>query len=159
MSTPLVVVTGGEPALQHDGLFHLVQTLRAAGRRVEIETNGTVPLGAVSRELDLVVVSPKLANSEIAFRHRHRAHVLRDLAGLEQAVFKFVVSSVEDLGEVAVLALDLNLRPDQVWIMPEGTDAERLAGRMRELASPVAERGWSLSHRLQTLLWGAERGH
>src|SRR5437588_8479601 len=40
-STQLVVITGGEPLLQQRGLAPLVASLTHAGRRVEIETNGT----------------------------------------------------------------------------------------------------------------------
>lgn len=50
----LVVCTGGEPALQLDA--PLVETLRARGFRVAIETNGTQPL---KTPVDWVCVSPK----------------------------------------------------------------------------------------------------
>jgi 7-carboxy-7-deazaguanine synthase len=51
---PLVVLTGGEPALQVDGA--LIAQLHLAGFEAAIETNGTVALEA---ELDWVCVSPK----------------------------------------------------------------------------------------------------
>ncbi len=50
----LVVVTGGEPALQLDDA--LVAALHAAGFRVAVETNGTLALPA---GLDWICVSPK----------------------------------------------------------------------------------------------------
>lgn len=50
----LVVVTGGEPALQL--MPSLVDALHAAGRRVAVETNGTRPLPA---NVDWVTLSPK----------------------------------------------------------------------------------------------------
>lgn len=50
----LVVVTGGEPALQLTP--SLVDALHAAGRRVAVETNGTRPLPA---NVDWVTLSPK----------------------------------------------------------------------------------------------------
>lgn len=49
-----VVLTGGEPGLQADG--PLVDALHAGGRRVAIETNGTMALPA---GIDWVCVSPK----------------------------------------------------------------------------------------------------
>lgn len=51
---PLVVCTGGEPALQLDAPF--VAALHAYGFEVAVETNGTVPLPA---GIDWVCVSPK----------------------------------------------------------------------------------------------------
>jgi 7-carboxy-7-deazaguanine synthase len=50
----LVVLTGGEPALQIDTA--LINALHDAGFEVAIETNGTLPLPV---ELDWVCVSPK----------------------------------------------------------------------------------------------------
>jgi organic radical activating enzyme len=51
---PLVVLTGGEPALQVT--THLVMALKAMGYRVAMETNGTMkPPG----RLDWLTVSPK----------------------------------------------------------------------------------------------------
>ncbi|NHA67469.1 7-carboxy-7-deazaguanine synthase QueE [Phycicoccus flavus] len=158
MRTALTVISGGEPALQRAALLSLAQTLRGRERRVEIETNGTVPLGPLGNELDLVVVSPKLRNSGIPLRNRRRPEVLRELAALKHSVFKFVVTSRGDLAEVETAQRDLALRPSQVWVMPEGTDTELLTARLRELAGPVADRGWSLSHRLQIVLWGGARG-
>jgi 7-carboxy-7-deazaguanine synthase len=50
----MVVVTGGEPALQWDA--PLLAALRAVGFRVHMETNGTRPLAA---PVDWLTVSPK----------------------------------------------------------------------------------------------------
>jgi organic radical activating enzyme len=38
----LVVITGGEPLIQQPALIPLVRALPTGGKRVEIETNGTV---------------------------------------------------------------------------------------------------------------------
>ncbi len=51
---PLVVLTGGEPAMQID--VALVTALHDTGKAVAIETNGTLPLPA---GLDWVTLSPK----------------------------------------------------------------------------------------------------
>ena len=55
---PMVVITGGEPFAQSETL-DLIAALRADGRRVHVETNGTIP---VERELPddvWLTVSPK----------------------------------------------------------------------------------------------------
>ena len=57
---PMVVLTGGEPALQMDEA--LVEALRREGFYVAIETNGTVPLRA---RPDWICMSPK-AGTELA---------------------------------------------------------------------------------------------
>ncbi|MGH3822135.1 MAG: 7-carboxy-7-deazaguanine synthase QueE [Pseudonocardiaceae bacterium] len=65
--TELLVITGGEPLLQQDLLVPLVTGLAAAGRRVEVETNGTiVPAPVLVDAVAGFNVSPKLAG--------HRPH-------------------------------------------------------------------------------------
>lgn len=52
--TDIVVVTGGEPSLQLD--CELVEAIHQAGRRIHIETNGSLPL---PDGIDWVTCSPK----------------------------------------------------------------------------------------------------
>jgi len=58
-ATPLVVCTGGEPALQLD--TELIDALHKQGFEIAIETNGTVEL---TEGIDWICVSPK-ANCEL----------------------------------------------------------------------------------------------
>ena len=158
MPVPLVVVTGGEPALQRREVARLARELHGLGRRVEIETNGTVPLGELLRLSNRVVVSPKLSNSGMAHDRRLRPDVLRSLAGAPNTAFKFVVVSPAELPEVDEIVSSFGVSSDKVWIMPEGVDADIVRERMVHLAEAVASRGWSLSGRLHISLWGGTRG-
>lgn len=154
----LVVLTGGEPALQAEEAAVLARALTKRGHTVELETSGTVPLGVLAGALDLIVVSPKLGNSGLHPHQRLRWPVLRRLASEPKAVFKFVVEGPHELDEVGVIESALNLAPQRVWIMPEGRDRDTLLRRLSELAGPVADRGWSLSSRLHIMEWGDVRG-
>jgi organic radical activating enzyme len=154
----LVVVTGGEPLLQRDELATFVRAITSAGRRVEFETNGAVAPGGLAALADRFVVSPKLANSRQPERARLRWEVLGEFAVLPIAHFKFVASSPRDLEEVDQIAARLELAPERVWVMPEGTSARAVIDGMRALAPAVYGRGWSLSGRTHVLLWGDERG-
>lgn len=158
MKPKLVVVTGGEPALQARELAVLTARLRSAGREVHLETNGTVELGPLADNLDFVVVSPKLSNSGQSEHQRLRKAVLAQMAKRDDVAFKFVVQEPRDLAEVEMIVAAVGIRSDQVWIMPEARTREKLVRGLSELAGPVAERGWALSGRMQTLLWGEVRG-
>ncbi len=153
-----VVLTGGEPALQADQLAPLALKLREAGHSVHVETSGTVALGPLLPAADIVVVSPKLRHSGMSSRVRLRLNVLLTLAAAEQTVFKFVARDLSDLDEIDLIVAALDLAPGRVWVMPEGTTEVAVLEGMRLLAEPVAARGWSLSGRLQILLWGDVRG-
>jgi len=154
----LVVITGGEPGLQVEAATSLARRLRAKGKSIELETNGTLPIDTLATECDLVVVSPKLANSLLQVAHRIQMSALKSLAARGNVVFKFVVTDVEEFDEIQALVDDVRIDPHAIWIMPEGTDSETISRRMRVLASEVARRGWSLSGRLQVQLWEGRRG-
>lgn len=156
LGAPLVVITGGEPLLQADHVLGLAIGLVSAGRRVEIETNGTL---APPDELVDVVrfnVSPKLASSGMSSRRRFDAAALRTFASCGKAVFKFVVTNRADLDQVAELVATYGLAP--VWIMPEGRTAERIVAVTQEIADTVIAHGWNLTTRLHILAWGDRRG-
>jgi 7-carboxy-7-deazaguanine synthase len=154
----LVVITGGEPLMQaRRRLVPLVAALAAAGRRVELETNGTIgPLPALAACVAGFNVSPKLANSGIALQHRIRPSSLAQFVATGKAAFKFVVTHPGDLDEVAELVNRFGLHP--VWIMPEGTSPDAVLAGLRRLADPVLAHGWNLGNRLHVLLWGDHRG-
>ncbi len=157
--TPLVVITGGEPLLQQARLLPVAAALAAAGRRVEIETNGTVaPSPALVEQVTSFNVSPKLAGfaaSRDADR-RLNPKALSSLAAGGKSVFKFVVGDLSDLDEVGELVRRFGLAP--VWVMPEGVTSSVIVTRMRELVDAVLARGWNLSTRLHVLLWEDTRG-
>lgn len=155
--TDLVVITGGEPLIGHRRLLPLIAALTAAGRRVEIETNGTIYPGTAVAALVRFNVSPKLASSGVPAGRRIRPGVLRALRDSGESIFKFVISGDADVAELVRLQAELGLAP--VWVMPQGvTESSVLAG-LRALSGPALEHGWNLTTRLHVLLWGNERGH
>ena len=160
---PLLVVTGGEP-LGHQARPAFRSMLAAAadlGAGIEVETNGTrVPAPDLPGD-PVYNVSPKLAHAGDPAELRISAPALaafRELARRGRARFKFVVETVEQLDEVAGIVTAHRLPAGTVWVMPEGTDARTVVDRGRVLADPVLGRGWNLTVRLHTLLWGEERG-
>jgi 7-carboxy-7-deazaguanine synthase len=74
---PLVVLTGGEPALQVDSA--LVRALHGLGHDVAIETNGTRPLAP---DLDWITVSPK-AGTRLAVTAGDELKVVYPQPGLD----------------------------------------------------------------------------
>jgi 7-carboxy-7-deazaguanine synthase (Cx14CxxC type) len=77
-----VVLTGGEPMLQVDD--PLVDALHAAGFRIAIESNGTLP---AHPRLDWVCISPK-AGSEVVQRAGDELKLVWPQAGLDPATLE-----------------------------------------------------------------------
>jgi len=76
--SPIAILTGGEPLLQAD--FELVKALKRGGRKVHVETNGTVGIGIDSKmqfaNLDWITVSPK--NGDIKIKKAHELKIVFD---------------------------------------------------------------------------------
>ncbi|MEU5995243.1 7-carboxy-7-deazaguanine synthase QueE [Spirillospora sp. NPDC047418] len=156
-SVELVVITGGEPLIQQRNLAALVQGLLAVGKRVEIETNGTIaPDQALLVGGVRFNVSPKIHSFGIDEGTSIVPSALEAFAATGSAAFKFVASSVADLDRIARLAAAHRLTP--VWVMPEGTTAEAIVARTRVLADAVAARHWHFTTRLHVLAFGDTRG-
>ncbi|MFG1676354.1 7-carboxy-7-deazaguanine synthase QueE [Micromonospora sp. NPDC049282] len=153
----LVVITGGEPLLQQPTLTVLAERLAAAGRRVEIETNGTiVPGPALTAVVDRFNVSPKLPSFAADGDQPINAAALAAFVATERAVFKFVVTEPGDFNTIGDLTDRYGLAP--VWVMPEGAQSGQLVTDLRVLADETLRRGWNLTGRLHVLLWEDARG-
>lgn len=164
-----VVITGGEP-FAFEELPALVEALQRIGRVVTIETSGVI---FRSTTADKIVLSPKLNNSDPrsedpfseSERGRHVAlrtddTALRQFAARpEQLALKFVAEQRTDVEEAAaIVRLFPTLPPEQIFLMPQARDPERLAELSRRCAEWCLERGWRLGTRLQVQLWGDRRG-
>ncbi|MFD0274676.1 7-carboxy-7-deazaguanine synthase QueE [Kitasatospora sp. NPDC127111] len=153
--TSRVVITGGEPLIQQAELVRLLQLL--PGRQVEIETNGTIaPLPELVELVEAFNVSPKLSGFAAPTDQPIRGMALRALQASGKARFKFVVSDLAELDEIAALVEEYGF--GEVWVMPEGTRSGVIIDRLRALADPVLARGWNLGSRLHVLLWEDARG-
>ncbi|MFI6345788.1 radical SAM protein [Streptomyces sp. NPDC050560] len=153
----LVVVSGGEPLSQQARLVPLVGLLTEAGVEIEVETNGTrVPDGRLADAGVRFNVSPKLAHSGDPASRRIVPAALRRFARTPDTVFKFVCRDLGDLDEVAALAEEFAL--PSVWIMPEGQNRDDIDRHMESIVTSVIDRGWNVTTRLHTLVWGHKRG-
>lgn len=159
----IIVITGGEPLLQQEKIVDLINPW--TDRIVEIETAGTVmPSLSLRLERPRFNISPKLDNSGNSRISRERPDVLSYFArsypdpGGPFSVFKFVVETVDDLPEVDFLVVRYNIKPSDVYIMPEGTHRFTIIRRQRQLADEVIKRGYNMTTRLHVLTWGNDRG-
>ncbi len=161
-----VVVTGGEPMVARD-IHELLAALRADGRHITIETAATIAPGGAA--CDLASLSPKLAHStpDIAkagpWSARHEASRWNSAALCEWMAsypfqLKVVVRNRADVDELKANLDGLQVAPENIILMPEGTNVETIAARSRELADVCKETGWRLGSRLHVLLWGNTRG-
>lgn len=129
----LVIVTGGEPTLQWDAA--LADTLRAAGFRIHMESNGT---RAPAAPVDWLTVSPK-----------PQFHAGEGLAALAADECKVVVDDSVD--EAALAAYEARYPAARRFLQP-CMDARYDAHLARTLALVAAHPSWRLSLQLHKVL-------
>lgn len=168
-----LVLTGGEPLL-HDASVDLLAALDDRGYHTTVETNGTIHREA---PIDLVSVSPKLANSTPtadrvpeaaedadgwAERHdRRRLDVAATAALVDDypSQLKFVVTDRDDMDEIEAVveqvreAASVRVRDEDVLLMPEGATRERLRETRGRVADLAREYGYRFTPRLHVTLW------
>lgn len=147
-----LVITGGEPLLQYDGIAELLDAdCLGLDWAVELETNGTLPLPTWPHAFDRINVSPKLSNSLVPLAERYRPEILRGYVNFE-ATFKFVVGNPECVAEARDMAEDLELSPTQVILMPLATDVRIMLCVMKDVYPAAMDWGVRLLPRLHILL-------
>ena len=159
-SSERLVISGGEPLLQQEGITSLLERLPPVNGMfefVEIETAGTRSPLLVDERVHYNV-SPKLEHSGNPIHKRFLPEVLEQFIRLDKSCFKFVVQSIHDFDEVSYIVEVLDIPASKVWIMPEGTTSERLTLTTREIADEVVKQGWNFTSRLHVTMWGDERG-
>ena len=153
----VVVVTGGEPLSQAVALHSLVSLLRSSGLPVHLETAGVHNASpALLDQFELIVVSPKLSNAGPQAAAALSRPALRNLARRDNTWFKFVITNLSDLAEIAGLVKDIET--NNVMVMAEGADPIRSLQLSRSIVDDVVSHGWSLSPRLHIWLWGDQPG-
>lgn len=155
--TPWVTLSGGNPAI-HD-LAALVERLHASGRRVAIETQGTVYRPWLA-QCDVVTVSPKPPSSGMPTDHARLAR----FTALPQSNLKVVVFDDADFN----YARDIHQRyPDRPFFIQPGNavgqdDTAALLRKLdwlaqRAMRDPAMADAVVLPQ-LHTLMYGNRRG-
>lgn len=155
-----LIITGGEPMLQIQEVISFIGVLYYTARMskmpiLEIETNGLI-YHEHMKVFDFINVSPKLSNSGETFERRIDFDSMLKINSDPNSIFKFVVSSEEDLNEIK-----LNygwIDPKRIWLMPAASTQEELAITLPMAAKMAIENGMNLSTRLQVHIWNQTTG-
>ena len=155
-----IVITGGEPMLQQKAICELIKYVRdkiSYTAYFEIETNGTImPCEELCNEVGQWNISPKLSNSGNEKNLRYNRKVLWDMCRLNNARFKFVISSEEDYKEVEK---DFDFIPyQQIYLMPAGSTQEELEETRPIVADLCKNNYLMMTDRLHIAVWNKKTG-
>lgn len=142
----IVVITGGEPLIQRDGVTRLVLLLVTMGRQVQIETSGTVVHPLLDNADPYVGQNPWVTVSP-----KWEGKLLVHDAVLQQAdEVKVVVSSDAVVAELEAAIVRGAVQPTKVRLQPEtGENFDWSVARAVELCK---RHGFQLSLQTHTFL-------
>ncbi len=158
-AVPRLVISGGEPLLQHKRIAELIRRPEFRGWEIEIETNGTILVpGDFPKEVQFNC-SPKLSNSGIPAERRIRREVLQSMAENNNVVFKFVVETIADIDEILrdYLPIIPDLPRNRIYIMPQGTNVESIDTIRENMRMRVEKEGFVLGDRQHIRKHGNKR--
>ena len=176
-----IVISGGEPFLQHRSLALLCQNLKEIPElHLSVETNGTLFDEDFAQYIDLFSISPKLANSnpsEEKLKHyklrasgpvvyhpqkRKNIEVLQKFIDFCRAhgkdfQFKFVIGQPNDYSEIKneYLAHLKNWKPDDILLMPLGATSDELKTTSAMVLEMAIKNGWRYAPRIHIDMFGA----
>jgi len=153
-----LVITGGEPLLQQQGLTMLLEDL-GSSYFVEIETNGTIkPENEILEYVNQWNVSPKLANSNNKLDFYEKEECYHFFRKLKNSLFKYVVEDKNDLKEIEFFIQKYDLPRERVLVMPQASTRSELS-----LRDPIVKELGRIHHlgyssRLHVEMWDNQRG-
>lgn len=180
-----LVISGGEPFIQPDGLAILISELKNARQlHVSVETNGTIFKEELAHQINFFSISPKLKNSiptkekldktniSIPFEPTQAEKTRRNINVIQQFIdhcrqnegkdfqLKFVVQNHNELSEIEESFLNhlSGWKPDDIVLMPLGSTPEELRQTRMIAVEAAIERGWRFSPRLQINYFGGLAG-
>lgn len=179
-----LVITGGEPLLQQDGVVSLLDDLKAsdlfdiwnggdtpvatlADLYVEVETNGTIiPTRRMEDWTNQFNVSLKPSSAGDPIEKRIRPETIEwylDKSGsrwplLHTTTWKFVIARQGDCTEIQTMIDKFGIPYEDVCIMPEGGTRERIAETAPLAVDFAKAYGFRYSPRLQVDIWNEVTG-
>lgn len=156
-----IIITGGEPMIQHKELVNLLSFFKNASDNynIEIETNGTLhPNSALDHLINQYNVSVKLSNSKVEEKHRINPTALNFFSKSKKANFKFVVDNPKDLEEILKLKQDYNIDAKKIFLMPQGINAKSLLEKQQWLIEICKDYQFNYTDRLHIHIYGSKRG-
>lgn len=165
-----LVITGGEPLLQAEGLVELIDHLQQLRPQrmphITVESNGTIYHDGLARLIDLISLSPKLqpiapgGTLGAADCIAPLQQWLDACPGAESLQLKFVVGHAEDDQRIEALYLS-RLRGWEghpLFVMPVGRTPDEMAESQQAALAIAVRRNWRFAIRLQLHLWGNRPG-
>ncbi len=144
-----LIITGGEPLLQIEGIKSLISILKNIFTTIEIETNGTISGKLLFENSVHFNVSVKLSNSGEKKDKRVIPKIIDEFNDYERTIFKFVVKDEKDVNEVIKLQSEFNIKHNKIYLMPMAETKPELEKTANNILKLALSNRFNFSDRLQ----------
>lgn len=147
----IIVFTGGEPLYYQKEISEILKEIET--NNIEFETSG-IYLPVEKLRKYKFNVSPKLSGAKLSGKQKVYNKIYSNLKEFItlNSIFKFVISTPDDLKEVKEIIQKYNLPKERTFLMPEGTKIEELIEKSKFILPFCLEEGINYSTRLQIFL-------
>lgn len=156
-----LIITGGEPMLQQVRIEHFLDWFKTFYQfipKIEIETNGTIfPNELLYDKVDYWNVSPKLPSSGVPIKKAQKRGTLLKLSKHPGTIFKFVVSSKEDVDMIRRHYLR-HIDKDKIYLMPAGETRRKLHNIEQTVVELAQKNSWNFCTRLHIHIYNRKTG-
>ena len=156
-----LIITGGEPTMQQEGIVELLKKLK--GYTVELETNGSIPL-KIGKMFNQINCSPKLESSgnkpyklQILPSEKYQSKRSNVKGQMSKVIYKFVIGKKSDLNEMKEYCEKYKIPKDRTYLMPLGVTKETIGKTSAWLIETCKKEGYNFSPRLHIMIWGNKR--
>ena len=158
-NSKIIIITGGEPLLQQQEILSFIKEINPERKyNIVIETNGTIiPSQNLLTWIDHIACSPKLSSSGNDIDKRLNYDALQVINNFHNSIFKFVISTDEDLDEVEFLKDQVPLNLNKIYLMKEGATSKEQYNGIENFIDMCIKRGYHFSPRLHTMIWNNKR--
>lgn len=148
-----VVITGGDPSMQIEGLDELTHLLLRSGYTLEMETSGLRPVPLeICHRFERINVGLKLPNDAQPFGDNYYRGAIAHYRTLPQASFKIVIDGAEDIAWVVEKLVGTGLlKRERVVLMPLGTTPEEQVRRAPLVIEACKAHGFRFTPRLHIM--------
>lgn len=145
-----IVITGGDPSFQMEGLDTLTAALTKQGYSLEIETSAIKPVPQeICRRFSQINVGLKLPGATQEFKGNYYSNAANHYQPLEQSIFKFVISSESDVDYIVdKLVANGLIDPEKIFLMPLGDTVEQQTRNTPYVISACKKHNFRFSPRL-----------
>jgi len=158
-----LVLTGGSPLCQQMSvLVFLEEFVKKYGfvPYVEIENECTIqPMYELVPYISCWNNSPKLSNSGNDVDRCYKPRILQNLSRLDNAWFKFVITSQKEWDEIDCLYISTTaIKKEQIILMPQGATKEELEANRETVIEIAIKHGVRYCTREHIVVWGKKIG-